>query len=285
MVVDPAWHHSVSSFDLVFLATEASKNADMLLSVVHSLQSSSIRIPWVVCEKPLAVSIGQIEKLEKIPDRIKQFILIGMNYRYSRYAEMLRLIQDQNDLGNIVLVHFSSSHGLSFKNCPSNFARKAPLISLPVNLGIHFVDLISSSFPGFNVRQLRLVCSNDNQGCIISWGGSALASVQLTYRSAYLKKLTCWFENGIATTDGNNVVISSPRDTFDSSGRFITPPIGLVQELSRSEDGTPEMLSALRSLVSKAGASSTPAEPPELRGSFSELMAINKQLLEATPID
>jgi len=99
----------------------------------------------VICEKPLAVNVGQAEELVELADEKGLVNAVNFNIRYYPLMRQLRLMVDKGDVGEVFAVHGSYLQDWLFHPTDYNW-RLEPDQSGPsraiADIGSHWMDLI-----------------------------------------------------------------------------------------------------------------------------------------------
>lgn len=189
---------------------------------------------YIFCEKPPVTSIADIEKLEQLPDVMKNRIFFNFNYRFSNISEIIKNNMSSDNMGKLVLVQISNSHGLAFKKQYLDSWRSdgsANLHNILETVSIHHLDLLNFHFgkPNKITYLPSLMSKNgtsyDTCNIMIQYEGGMTVSIFNSYATPLLNEVTMIGTNGVLSIRNNHLEVYSPRDTFDANGYFIAPQI------------------------------------------------------------
>ena len=200
---------------------------------------------YIFCEKPPVTSLTEIEKLETLDLEKKSCLFFNFNYRFSNINNNLKSQLNSDVIGKIIHVNMIYTHGLAFKNEYLNSWRadgKKNLHNIAETVSIHYLDLLNLHFG--NAKKLfyfpRLISENgtsyDTDYFTIQFEDGVTASILNSYASPSMDEITIIGTNGYFTIKNNELSIYSPRDTFNSKGFFISPPIVYKHSFSMEND-------------------------------------------------
>lgn len=189
---------------------------------------------YIFCEKPPVTSLSEIEKLEIIDIEKKSRLFFNFNYRFSNINNNLKNQLKSDMIGKIIHINMIYTHGLAFKKEYLNSWRadgEKNLHNIAETVSIHYLDLLNLHFG--NIKKLiyfpRLVSENgtsyDTDYFTLQYEDGITASILNSYASPSIDEITIVGTNGYFTIKNNELVIYSPRDTFNSEGFFVSPPI------------------------------------------------------------
>lgn len=191
---------------------------------------------YIYCEKPPVLIVEEIEYLENIPSEIKERILFGFNLHNSIYYDIL---QNKNDYGKLEYCNIINGHGLGFKNgYIKSWRNDATLHKMGVfeTVTIHYLELFLFMF-GFPEKHHIFTTINSPVGkCVDNCVYNAqfkntFLSVYVSYTTPYINRWELLFENAYLVIEKGEIIVYSPRDTFDEKGRFTRPPISYRKSL------------------------------------------------------
>jgi predicted dehydrogenase len=189
---------------------------------------------YIFCEKPPAITSKELNELQKLPIYEKQRIFFNFNYRFSHLADVLKNCLNSEKIGKIIHINIIASQGLAFKKeYPDSWRAngKNNLHNLLDTLSIHYLDLLNLLFGSQTTNHYfpSLVSGNgtsyDTCYLIFRYNNEITASVLNSYATPYTNQISILGSNGFVSISENNLKIFSPRDTFDSNGFFISPPL------------------------------------------------------------
>ena len=200
---------------------------------------------YIFCEKPPVTNNEELKKLEKLTDEWKQKIFFNFMFRFSELSNLIKNKIDTKQLGDIIHIDIYGSKGLAFKKEYKNSWRangKTNLHNILDANTIHYIDLIgmylgkiknSTYFPS-------LVSNNgtsfDTSYVVIKYENDITLSIFNSYATPLINELSIIGTNGYLTIKDNNLIIKSPRDTFDKDGFFTDPPIYDESNFSIQDD-------------------------------------------------
>lgn len=200
---------------------------------------------YIFCEKPPVSSLTEIEKLENLDVEKKSRLFFNFNYRFSNINNNLKSQLNSDVIGKIIHINMIYTHGLAFKKEYLNSWRadgKKNLHNIAETVSIHYLDLLNLHFG--NAMKLfyfpRLISENgtsyDTDYFTIQFEDGVTASILNSYASPSMDEITIIGTNGYFTIKNNELSIYSPRDTFNSKGFFISPPIVYKHSFSMEND-------------------------------------------------
>ncbi len=200
---------------------------------------------YIFCEKPPVTSLMEIEKLKTLDMEKKSRLFFNFNYRFSNINNNLKNQLNSDVIGKIIHVNMIYTQGLAFKKEYVNSWRadgKKNLHNIAETVSIHYLDLLNLHFG--NIKELfyfpRLVSENgtsyDTDYFTLQYEDGVTASILNSYASPSIDEITIIGTNGYFTIKNNELVICSPRDTFNSEGFFVSPPIVQKHSFSMEND-------------------------------------------------
>ena len=189
---------------------------------------------YIFCEKPPAVTVSELNELQKLSISEKQRGFFNFNYRFSNLADILKDLLNSEKIGKIIHINIIASQGLAFKQKYLGSWRadgKNNLHNSLDTLSIHYLDLLNLLFGPpishdyFPSNNSKTGTSYDTCYLVFRYQNEITISVLNSYASPYTNQISILGNNGFVLISENNLKIFSPRDTFDSNGFFISPPI------------------------------------------------------------
>jgi len=189
---------------------------------------------FLLCEKPPVTSREHLEKLKNLSNGTKSHIFFNFNYRFSKLSDIIKNSLTSKDVGKITHFNIISTHGLAFKEKYKGSWRadgKINLHSLLETVSIHYLDLLT-----YHLGKIKksfyipnLISGNgesyDSAHLVLEFKTGVTASIFNSYAAPYLDEISIIGTNGLTIIRENNFKIYSPRNTFNSEGFFITPPV------------------------------------------------------------
>ena len=189
---------------------------------------------YIFCEKPPAINIQELNKLKNLNIKNKSKIFFNFNYRYSDFNKIFNKSLKSKKIGTLLHVNIISSHGLAFKKGYSTTWRadgKNNLNNILETVSIHFVDLIISNFgkinKSYNISKTisKNGSSFDTTCLIFNHQNGILTSILNSYATPLIEEIMIIGTNGYLVIRNNQLIIYSPRDTYDKMNFFTSPPI------------------------------------------------------------
>ena len=175
----------------------------------------------------------ELEQLQNLDQLNRCRIFFNFNYRFSLLSEIISKYINDNTLGEINYVSAVMSHGLAFKDGYNKTWRGKYSSNKSVVLDtslVHLLDLFNYLMKG-NLNIHSCISSSfshgiDSFGVNLSNNFGSNISLHATYAAPYLNSIKILGTDGFIEVENNNsICIYGPRDTFDNSGLFTTPPI------------------------------------------------------------
>lgn len=200
---------------------------------------------YILCEKPPAISLEELDNIERLPKQKKIKLFFNFNYRFSGLSEKIGNYLNSEVLGKIIHIDIIATHGLAFKQEYQNSWRangKENIHNLLDTVTVHYLDLInfhlSNNFSHYYLP--RLLSSNgtsyDTNLLILQYDAGPTVSILNSYATSYMNELLVIGTNGYLSIRNDTFEIRSPRDTFDEKGFFISPPISQNNAFQMQED-------------------------------------------------
>lgn len=186
----------------------------------------------IFCEKPPVTSLDGINYLENISLENKKRIFFNFNLRFSMIDEVIKKYSNSEKLGKIIQINIISSMGFAFKEKYLNSWRadgKNNLHNIIENSAIHWIDLILFNFGKYNSANHfpRLISNNgtsfDTNSIVLQFENGLSSLIFSSYATPLVENIMIIGTNGFISINNNELNISSPRDTFDNDGLFVTP--------------------------------------------------------------
>ena len=115
---------------------------------------------YVLCEKPMAVSMEEAEEMKKRASQSAYIPIMGFNYRHLTFVQRLKNMISGNELGDIlsINVHFKKNSALRRKKYTWRDHSKSNKTSGALgDLGVHLIDLILYLFDSpFKLDSLKV---------------------------------------------------------------------------------------------------------------------------------
>ena len=188
---------------------------------------------YVLCEKPPAVNLEELNELKKIEDSKKRKTFFNFNYRFSKLNEILMKYLNSEEIGKIVYIEIIASQGLAFKEEYVDSWRADGTnnrFNLLDTVTIHYLDLINQHF-GNSKNQFyfpKLISTNGTSydtGHLLLEYDEFNVSIINSYATPFIGELSIIGTNGYISIKNNILEIRTPRNTFDENNFFFSPPI------------------------------------------------------------
>jgi len=197
----------------------------------------------VFLEKPIADDTIDAAALISLFENNPCSLFVNYNWVYSDLFAILKKIVDEEMIGRINNFSFSYGHGYSFnENLKSDWRLKKA--SAREMVGVHMYHFLSSLFLGVQPVQLfdfRLSPQASKFGfsdasSIVLSTPELFAHLRVSYATSCHTSVQMHGTDGEAVYDGINLVVRSPRDSFDSKCRYRVPDVSFRQEIDWSQD-------------------------------------------------
>lgn len=229
---------AILACDGVVIASPSQTHFDYIMRLVDSGL-------FVLCEKPPASKESQLSRLSELLPEQKNRIAFNFNYTYTDFAVAAREKLVDGNLGYPLAINFTATHGLAFKTAFANNWRLTgvdPFSAILGNLGIHYLHLVLDLVgPVTNWHLTRWAASpqtigTDSVALMLNTAKGVVAQIFLSYAAPYNNSAQLLLTDGVLRLDDGRVTIAGPRDSFDSNGRFVSPPEIIYSEAKSSLD-------------------------------------------------
>lgn len=240
--------------DAIFIASPNQTHFEYLEKLILTYTG------YIFCEKPPVTSIKDIDFLQNLSNENKLKIYFNFNYRFSDLANILKTNMNSEQLGKIIQINIISTHGLAFKNEYEKSWRangKMNKHAILETVSIHYVDLFTSLFGEIQTMKYfpSLVSKHgtsfDTSNLMIKYTNGVNLSILNSYASPYLEDFLILGTNGYIRIIEDELIVYSPRDTYDKNKFFITPPIYKKQPFSTISDYENSLTESVRLFISK----------------------------------
>lgn len=214
---------------------------------------------YLFVEKPVVASSKEEIALLEMPNHFKSRLYVNYNFLFSDiYAELKNLVQSSR-LGKPVYLGIESCHGLAFKSSYKDSWRSSSRYGVGEVVSVHFLNMISQLFDIDDFEILK-VSGFNNSGIgnafdtvVVSSNGNLNLefSVLCSYATPYNFHIKLIGTNAILHYDGTRLCIDEPRDTFDSAGRFVSPPTVYEKVIHHSEAWRESLSSSVNYFLDK----------------------------------
>lgn len=217
---------SVMASDAVIIASPHSSHFEYILRLLESNA-------YILCEKPPASDIAQLDRLASLSFEQKSRIAFNFNYAFSDFAIVSREIINNGNMGQVLALNFTASHGLAFKPSYANnwrLTKDDPFSTILGNLAIHYVHMTLDLIGPINGWHLmRWAASQQTNGVdtvalSLDAGNNVAVQMFLSYAAPYTNSARLMLTDGLVCMANGVVTKAEPRDSFDEQGRFKEPP-------------------------------------------------------------
>lgn len=231
----------------VFISSPSETHVFYIKKILKIFSKSKI-IPYIYCEKPLAVTKEEIEWLNNNKSSLHKKVFVGFNMIFSDFAKIVKDCIKNERLGRPIFGNFHISHGLAFKkNIKDNwrFQNTNLFSNILGNLGVHYIHLCNDFFgkivecnvSSYSVKKFKNI---DTTLIHLKSDKGVLNSIFLSYSTIYSNHFELYFTNGsIQFLDGLLLEVG-PRDYFDELGNFAAPPKKIILQNQNKEDNSLE---------------------------------------------
>lgn len=217
---------------------------------------------YVLVEKPAVSTSKETEELKKYPKAWKKRLKVNFNFQYSKTTEILKFLIEGSDLGEPISLEVHTSHGQAFKKGYMNSWRSNLEYSFGVLelVGVHYINLAINLFGRIKDCHASLQWKAKKGGSLppdtasltLMTERDVRVNLYHSYAGPYFNKIMLIGTNGYFDYDGKIAKLYSPRDLFDSKGRFKSPPIIKTYELSYGQVWKDSLVKSLSDFIKVA---------------------------------
>ena len=217
---------AVCACDAVIIASPH----DSHFNYIKALLESEV---YILCEKPPASNIEQLEMLYALSAEQKSRIAFNFNFSFSSFASEARKIIKDGSMGKPLALNFSASHGIAFKESYTNNWRlleRDPFSTILGNLGVHYIhlatDLVGSIIEWNLIKNSAAPNTNgvDTVGLMLRAENNVIIQIFLSYAAPYTSFSQLILTDGLVCMEDGVVSTAGPRDSFGDDGRYKKPP-------------------------------------------------------------
>lgn len=215
-----------------FYISSPSETHFYYIEKIYKLFHNTNKKYYIYCEKPIAVNEAELNWLKTRTRDLYKKIYVGFNQNHSQFSSLIKKCLTVNNFGKPIYANFEATHGLAFKKEAANnwrFVNNKTFSKLLGNLAIHFI-FQSLSFFGdvenffFSESYFTEKKNSDTNLLTLRHKNGVTTSIFISYASIYSKRSVVFFEDAtISRLNDREILISTPRDTFDESGEFTAP--------------------------------------------------------------
>lgn len=208
------------------------------------LQELSDYKGYLLVEKPAVSTATQSDVLQKWPLTRKRKVRINFNLVHSSLFQSFARVLQNSEMGQLISLDIHTSHGLAFKPAYLDSWRNKSDASGGVleTVGIHYVNMAIKLFgPPVSMAADFLWAAQapakkkngtpDTAILRLKFKNGLLATFRHSYAAPFRHHWFLLGTNGTWEYDGRTVRFRTPRDTFDSNGRFVEPPLVLEEPM------------------------------------------------------
>ena len=217
--------------DAIFIISPNHTHFEYIKKFIHNFNG------YIFCEKIPVVSIEELEWLKNIPEAKQSKIFFNFNYRFRGVSELIKKYLNSEQIGRVIHINIISTHGLAFKQSYIDSWRSNTELnphSVLETSTVHFIDLLnlylgSIELATYNPNKIANEGDSfDTSHVFLNYKNDVTASILNSYAGPFIYEISIIGTNGFFTIRDDNLIVQSPRDTFDEKGFFKSPPI--VQE-------------------------------------------------------
>jgi len=195
---------------------------------------------YILVEKPIVSTKEQTDKLWKIPIEKRSRIKVNYNLLYSSVARQIMEILSANQIGSPVSFDVHTCQGLAHKEKHKNTWRSNINESFGVMelIGVHYINLAIFLFGKIIDSKIDCFWKADSKAgppdtvfLRLKTNLDVCVNLFHSYAGPYFTHMIFIGTDGYWMYDGNEACLYYPRDTFDNSGRFTTPPLVKQEKL------------------------------------------------------
>lgn len=185
---------------------------------------------YIFCEKPPVTTASDLAHLRRFPS---ERLFFNFNLRFGALASAILEALKSGELGKLVHLSAVVTHGLAYRESFSGSwraLRESHPKSVFESVSIHFIDLFQwvagpllSLENEFSIVAQRGTAWDTCKTDMVHESGAS-ACIVSSYAAPYLLHVLVIGTNGVIELRDGELTVSSPRDTFDETGLFMSPP-------------------------------------------------------------
>ncbi len=209
---------------------------------------------YIFCEKPPVTSEEELTKLDNKSSSDKARIFFNFNLRFGKLNEVIENHINSKSMGKIMNLQIIHTHGFAFKDKYTSSWRadgEKNLHNILDAISIHYVDLLNLHFGqiqhSYYFPQLvsEKGTSFDTGYILLKYKNGITASIMNSYAAPSISELSMIGTNGFLTIRNNQVILFSPRDTFNSQGNFSCPPVSKQDQFNFEDESSNSLKKSL----------------------------------------
>ena len=214
------------SSDVIIISTPTSSHIDY----VRALSDYG---GYILLEKPAVNSQDHIRELLNLPASLKRRTRVNFNFNFHPLAVLFSDLIGSGQLGKVFSFDVHTSHGVAFRKDWGNTWRVDNETGLgPLETtGIHYIQFSLREFGDCTGRNIQTECLSGRPSAIdtglvnLTMADGTWVRIRHSYAAPYAVRFELWGSEGYLVYDGEVANLYHPRDTFDSNGRFTSPPL------------------------------------------------------------
>tara|TARA_Y100000816_G_scaffold122065_1_gene85778 strand:- start:14376 stop:15332 length:957 start_codon:yes stop_codon:yes gene_type:complete len=192
---------------------------------------------YIYCEKPPVVNKTHLKFIKKYKNKV----YYNFNLRFSYYKKIISKIMEKE---KILKINFVDCHGLAYKkNYKTSWRsnKKRHPYGVIETVMIHYIDLCIYLFGSIiksnyeNKISSKIGNAIDTANSNILFKSGIIVDIFNSYAAPALEKIEIVTNNSLYFIEKNKCYCYSPRDSFDSNGRFKKPKISEIISFGKKE--------------------------------------------------
>ena len=198
---------------------------------------------YILVEKPIVSNLKETKILKEYTLEKKRKITVNYNFMHSPIVESIKNILNEDKIGKPILLDIHASHGLAFsKSYKSNWRSDKQSYGVAGLVGVHYINLAINLFGSVkksNITNINIANtgnSSDTSFIKLTMSNKTQAHIWLSYAAPFKYNISLYGDNGRYEYDGAKEALYSPRDYFDSKGRYTDPPLVYENKIDQSNN-------------------------------------------------
>jgi len=235
------WNHHMDNFtdligsDAILISSPNDTHVEYIKKILTINPES-----YIFCEKPPAVSLGDLDYLDRLDSDTKGKIFFNFNRRFSYISKLVK----ERDLGKPVHFNFVSSHGLAFKDTFKDnwrFTSTNELMGVYGTVAVHYIDMciwLLGECESININKSTYSESNlaDSVTIDMKFKNGCTTNIFVSYVTPFINRSNMIFENAIVEQEDGIINLYENWNTIDESGFFKKPQKQTLLELESSRE-------------------------------------------------
>jgi predicted dehydrogenase len=212
---------------------------------------------YILVEKPIAANLIETNKLKKLALKKRKKITVNYNFIHSPIAKSIKKIIKYKKIGNPILLDIHVSHGLAFsKSYKLNWRANKSSYGVAGLVGVHYINfainlfgkIIKSNITNLNIAKTGN--SSDTTFLELIMPNKIRVHIWLSYATPFKYNISLYGDNGRYDYNGEIEALYSPRDYFDSEGRYTNPPISYENRIYHSNNWKISLENSIENFIS-----------------------------------